>query len=101
MKKALFSEQDTVTPSPSPVPVNKAYFMLPDLRDMVILTIRELAPNGVGSQGEYRSLLSQALDEVDAKLNKNITSSSIMANIALTLNHIERELSEVPFESVL
>lgn len=101
MKKLTREQADIATPSPSPIHVPKAYFMLPDLREMVIMTIRELAPNGVGSQSEYRSLLSQALTMVENRLSTKISNFEIMSNIELTLSQLDRELSNVPYESIV
>lgn len=100
MKKPIREQVDQATPSPSPIRIPKAYFMLPELRELVIMTIRELAPNGVGSHSEYRSLLSQALTVVENRLSTKISNFDIMSNVGLTLSHIDRELSKVPYESI-
>lgn len=101
MKKPKNLKEQTSTPSPSPVHLPKAYFMLGDLKELVVHTMQELAPNGVGSQSEYRSLLSQALDQVQDDLEKKIANSKVIESIILSLAQVERELGKMPFETVL
>jgi hypothetical protein len=101
MKKRILEQDTAPTPSPSPSYMPKAYFMIEDIRDLVVMTVNELAPNGVGSQSEYLSLLSKSLDQTQNDLAKKIPNSKILSSITLTLAEIERELSKVPFHAII
>ena len=88
-----------LTEQVSPVPIGKAYLWKEEIMKKVQETMAEMAPNGVGSQGEFTELLEKVLniiqDEAKAEFSQD---EAKVADIELTLSMIERSLGMVPFQ---
>ena len=84
----------------SPVRIGSAYLWKEALREKVQQTIKDLAPHGVSSQGEYLELLNQALNLVSEQFKKQTSDEAMLADLDLTTSMIERTLRMVPYQVI-
>ncbi len=82
---------------PDPEPIGKLYFKRNEIFDRIINKMKEMAPDGIGSQHQFVEIMEQAINTINDELKRELSADE-MSDVVLTIADIERELMFTPHE---
>ena len=101
VKEILEEQQNVVVGGPDPYDMGKAYYGQDELLGAVVKRMKQLAPQGVMGQGEYKAVLMKALDQVENDLKQKAKDLGQMSDFDLTLAAIQRRMTGLDYRQVL
>jgi hypothetical protein len=86
-----------VNVGPDPNPIGKLYFKRSEILNRIINKMKDMAPDGIGSQHQFVEIMEQAINTINDELKRELSTDE-MSDVVLTISDVERQLMFTPYE---